>query len=206
MAEAATIEAPSAGALATESTGAAEAASPIASEAPLTDDQILGIGQEAGAPESGQVAEPSADDGAGEQAQTTSDETLQPNAEETAQQPQTRQGALAPEVKDFFKSHPEVRDAYYRAQEFQRLFPDFKAAEKLADMAAAYDNPAQIAEDLQGVAELKEVDGLFFSGDPEDQSELVGNMFRNAAENTQQLIAFQSTRPRGARLLGPKSF
>ncbi|HVB35361.1 MAG TPA: hypothetical protein VNJ52_13455 [Patescibacteria group bacterium] len=175
--------APSAGA--ETSTGTTAAASPTAGSAPLTDDQILGIGSpETGAGEfSGAKAPDPADaDVAAEAATPESADSKTTRATDNQPNDPTANKAITPEIREFFKAHPEVRDAWYRAQEFSKLFPDFKTAELVASQIAQYENASELADDLKGVADLKAIDGMFYSGDPSQHAQIVENLFRDNPE------------------------
>lgn len=173
--------APSAGA--ETSTGTA-AASPTAGSAPLTDDQILGIG-DASAAESSRAEAPGSQDGDGAD-QTASPDGADENSDFRANEnspndpfAQNPAKPITPEMREFFKTHPEVRDAWYRAQEFSKLFPDFKTAELVASQIAQYENANELADDLKGVADLKAIDRMFYSGDPTQHAQIVENLFRD---------------------------
>jgi hypothetical protein len=163
------IDAPSAGA---ETFAGAAAASPTAGSAPLTDEQILGIdGAGIGADSSGAKSPGSRDTDVAANAAThdSADESNPIRATESKPNDPTALNppkALTPEIREFFKTHPEVRDAWYRAQEFSKLFPDFKTAELVASQIAHYENASELADDLKGVADLKAIDRMFYSGDP----------------------------------------
>ncbi len=176
MATPGTGTAPSAGAEA--ATGTNTAASPTAGSSPLTDEQILGIGVEETTPdEDAQFVQPGAEQeaGAGENTEET-----QPN--DAARMDEQAQRRLTPEIREFFKAHPEVRDAYFRSQEYAKLFPDFKTAEMVASHLAQYENPAELTEDLRGVADLKAIDRMFYSGDPGEHAKIVENLFTDSPE------------------------
>jgi hypothetical protein len=167
--------APSAGA--ESANGTTAAASPTASASQLTDEQILGMDtEETGPGEDTQIAQSAAEEaGAGEET-----EGIQPNDATRAQEQAQRR--LTPEVREFFKTHPEIRDAYFRSQEFTKLFPDFRKAEMVANHLAQYENPAELAEDLRGVADLKAIDRMFYSGDPGEHAKIVENLFSDSPE------------------------
>lgn len=184
MAENAVIDAPSAGAATT--TAAGTGASPTPGSAAATDEQILGIGADEAQPGDAQPAQPEAtESGAGGEQQPT-----QPN-DAAAQQTQAAQQqgrGLTPEVRDFFKAHPEVRDAYFRSQEYAKLFPDFKTAQLVADHLSRYETPEQFAEDLKGVADLRAVDQAFYSTNPEDHGRIVENLFADSPQSFASLL------------------
>jgi len=185
--------APSAGA--DTFTGATAAASPTAGSAPLTDDQILGIGTEA-AQETGpgkfsgaKAPDPADADVAAEAAiPERADPSNHSRATDNQPNDPAAPKGLTPEVRDFFRAHPEVRDAYYRAQEFSRLFPDFKTAELVASQIAHYENAAELADDLKGVADLKAIDSMFYSNDPSQHGRIVENLFRDNPEAFAMLL------------------
>lgn len=188
--------APSAGA--EFSTGTAAAASPTASAAQLTDEQILGITEDVPAfPLGGKpFARPGTESedlgtGAGENADETqplAPEGAEGKPNEAARVSGQMQRKLTPEVREFLKTHPEIRDAYYRAQEYQRLFPDFKTAEVVASHLAQYENPAELAEDLRGVADLRAIDRMFYSGDPAEHGRIVENLFTGDPQAFSMLV------------------
>jgi hypothetical protein len=200
-----TTGAPSAGA--ESMTGTATAASPTAVTSQLTDEQILDGVADAGG--DAQLASPEAETaGAGEEPrQTTQGERQESN--ESRSESEAGQGRLAPEVRDFFKTHPEVRDAWYRAQEYQRLFPDFKTAELVADQLRQYENPQELAANLRGAADLQAIDRMYFSGDPVQHGQIVENLMHGDPEafgrlvetlpETLRRLASDPTRPELAR-------
>jgi hypothetical protein len=178
-------------------TGAA-AASPTAGTSTLTDDQILGIGTENGpTSEEGWAGEPGnaragldeteTETQSNDAARRPGDETTTPDAQR--QEENQPQKGLTPEVRDFFRNHPEVRDAYYRSQEFAKLFPDFKTAELVASYLGRYENPAELADDLKGVSDLKALDRMFYSGDPAEHGRIVENLFADSPEAFGTLLA-----------------
>ena len=187
--------APSAGA---ETMTGTAAASPTAGTSTLTDDQILGIGNESGTiPEEGWTGEPG-NENSGLDERTTetqpNDAVRRPSDQRTTTDPQKReenqsQKGLTPEVREFFRNHPEVRDAYYRSQEFAKLFPDFKTAELVASYLGRYENPAELADDLKGVSDLKALDRMFYSGDPAEHGKIVENLFADSPEAFGMLLA-----------------
>jgi hypothetical protein len=168
--------APSAGA--ESATGTTAEASPTASTSQLTDEQILGIGEDA--QDTGETPMPLARPGAEETGEGEETEGIQPN--DAARIEEQAQRRLTPEVREFFKAHPEIRDAYFRSQEFSKLFPDFKTAEMVANHLTQYENPAELADDLRGVADLKAIDRMFYSGDPGEHAKIVENLFSDSPE------------------------
>jgi hypothetical protein len=180
--------APSAGA---ETGSGMAVASPTTGTSTLTDEQILGIdtGEITGAGDA-RISEPDAEwSGDGE----PSDET-QPNdaarqkddgqaedarRERDSAQPQK---GLTPEIREFFKTHPEIRDAYFRSQEYAKLFPDFKTAEMVASHLAQYESTEELTQDLKGVADLKALDRMFYSGDASEHGKIVENLFTDSPE------------------------
>ncbi len=202
MAEAAVASAPSAGAaVATETAGAGTGASPTTGSAALTDEQILGIGTEETPTEGAQVVKPETEEsGAGEK----QDETKPAGEEEPAAKPNdTTARGLTPEVREFFKAHPEVRDAYYRAEQYSKLFPDFKTAEQMAGYLEQYESPAELAEALGGARDLAAIDRMFFSGDPGEQGRIIENLLTESPEEAAQLI--DAIAPTLARLAESKN-
>lgn len=174
--------APSTGAAPT--TGAESAASSTAGSTPLTDEQILGIGaDEATADGSTQVAQPGAEQtGAGEQ-ETQS----QPN-EDAAPSDQPARGGLSPEVREFFKTHPEMRDAFYRGQKLDQLFPDFRIAQTLSDYVERFGSPEALIDGLRGVGEVEAVDQMFYSGDPAQHGQMAENLLADSPENFRSMV------------------
>jgi hypothetical protein len=177
------------GAGAETNTGAGAAASPTAASAALTDDQILGIGSEE-TQRAGEIPRSARNDsvsGDDNKDGLDTEDRAEAEGRATENQPndsiaQNPTKGLTPEVREFFKAHPEVRDAWYRSQEFSKLFPDFKTAQLVASQIAHYENAADLAEDLRGVADLKAIDGMFYSGDPAQHARIVENLFRDNPE------------------------
>jgi hypothetical protein len=180
--------APSAGAeMGSRTTGA----SPTTGTSTLTDEQILGIdgGEMPGTREARTSQSDSEWSGDGEPTEETqpNDAARQDDEGRAEDARRERDGAqpqkgLTPEIREFFKTHPEIRDAYFRSQEYARLFPDFKTAEMVASHLAQYENAAELSEDLKGVADLKALDRMFYSGDAGQHGKIVENLFTDSPE------------------------
>ena len=166
-------------------------ASPTTGTSTLTDEQILGIdgGETPGAGDA-RTSEPDVEwSGDGEPTDETqpNDAARQTEDGQAEDEKRQRDGAqpqkgLTPEIREFFKTHPEIRDAYFRSQEYARLFPDFKTAEMVASHLAQYENAAELSEDLKGVADLKALDRMFYSGDAGQHGKIVENLFTDSPE------------------------
>jgi hypothetical protein len=188
-------QAPSAGA---EMGSGTTAASPTTGTSTLTDEQILGIDTGEG-PGTGdaRTSEPDAEwSGDGEPNNETqpNDAARQKVDGQAEDEKRQRDGAqpqkgLTPEIREFFKTHPEIRDAYFRSQEYAKLFPDFKTAEMVASHLAQYENATELTEDLKGVADLKALDRMFYSGDASEHGKIVENLFTDSPEAFGMLMA-----------------
>ncbi len=180
--------APSAGA---EMGSGTTGASPTTGTSTLTDEQILGIdsGVRPGAGDARTSQSDSEWSGDGETTEETqpndaarqNDDGRAEDARRERDSAQPQKG-LTPEIREFFKTHPEIRDAYFRSQEFAKLFPDFKTAEMVASHLAQYENAAELTADLKGVADLKALDRMFYSGDASEHGKIVENLFTDSPE------------------------
>ena len=213
-----TLTAP-AGAGAAPSAGAAmesgtTGASPTTGTSTLTDEQILGMdgGETPGAGDARTSQEDAEWSGDGETTEETqpndaarhNDDGRAEDARRERDGAQTQKG-LTPEIREFFKSHPEIRDAYFRSQEYAKLFPDFKTAEMVASHLAQYESAAELSADLAGVADLKALDRMFYSGDSGEHGKIVENLFTDspkafgtllsALPETLERIASDAARP-----------
>src|SRR5579875_2560338 len=107
------------------------------------------------------LAAPAAPGPAPEAAEVEAEATAAPAVEappaeaEPAEAPEPAEGRprrlkLTPEIREFFRRHPEVRDACFRGQRLAELFPDFRTAERAARALASLGGVEQMAAALEG--------------------------------------------------------
>jgi hypothetical protein len=83
------------------------------------------------------------------------------------------------DLRQAFKTHPQLREAYYREQAYRQEFPTVAEARQ-------YKEALPTVEDLQSAVEsrtqLQAFDDLFFSSDPKDHAAFLGELAKQDAQ------------------------
>ncbi len=131
-----------------------------------------------------------------------------PAEAEPAEAPEPAEGRprrlkLTPEIREFFRRHPEVRDACFRGQRLAELFPDFRTAERAARALASLGGVEQMAAALEGVEKLAAIDRMWYSRDPLQHRTLLENL---AGDDPEAFATLVEVFPEAAAQLAPEAF
>lgn len=163
--------------------------SPTPSEAgaELTDEEILDSGEDAGedpsdSPPPGARPE---EKPAGQEGDQTKPPEQQKTQDEDKEVPSA--GAIEPEeLKAVFKSHPTLRDAYFREQAYREVFPTVAEARQIKEYFP--EGLKSVQETATEIERMESFDNLLASGDPNDAAQLIRQISRDNPEGFRGIL------------------